>query len=134
MKTKLTLKLKKLSNSNNHDRCSTSRWLVYNAQWDQIISEFISLSSISVHTIIVWILRHKNLIKTKVCKVEKTVKGSLDSIPSPSSSVKIQIMGRKVSFEKKSLLTMPIPFLTFPPIIWIFTEGEGDEIESRLSS
>ena len=21
---------------------------------------------------------------------------------------------------------------TFPPIIWIFTEGEGDEIESRL--
>ena len=22
---------------------------------------------------------------------------------------------------------------TFPPIIWIFTEGEGDEIESRLS-
>ena len=22
----------------------------------------------------------------------------------------------------------------FPPIIWIFTEGEGDEIESRLSS
>ena len=23
---------------------------------------------------------------------------------------------------------------TFPPIIWIFTEGEGDGIESRLSS
>ena len=22
----------------------------------------------------------------------------------------------------------------FPPIIWIFTEGEGDGIESRLSS
>ena len=22
--------------------------------------------------------------------------------------------------------------LTFPPIIWIFTEGKGDEIESRL--
>ena len=21
---------------------------------------------------------------------------------------------------------------TFPPIIWIFTEGEGDEMESRL--
>ena len=21
---------------------------------------------------------------------------------------------------------------TFPPIIWIFTEGEGDEVESRL--
>ena len=29
-------------------------------------------------------------------KVEKNLKGSLDSIPSPSPSVKIQIMGRKV--------------------------------------
>jgi len=29
-------------------------------------------------------------------KVEKILKGSLDSIPSPSPSVKIQIMGRKV--------------------------------------
>ena len=30
-------------------------------------------------------------------KVEKILKGSLDLIPSPSTSVKIQIMGRKVS-------------------------------------
>ena len=30
-------------------------------------------------------------------KVEKNLKGSLDLIPSPSPSVKIQIMGRKVS-------------------------------------
>ena len=29
-------------------------------------------------------------------KAEKILKGSLDSIPSPSSSVKIQIMGGKV--------------------------------------
>jgi len=29
-------------------------------------------------------------------KVEKILKGSLDSIPSPSSSLKIQIMGGKV--------------------------------------
>ena len=29
-------------------------------------------------------------------KVENILKGSLDSIPSPSPSVKIQIMGRKV--------------------------------------
>ena len=29
------------------------------------------------------------------CKVEKILKGSLDSIPSPSTSVKIQIMGGK---------------------------------------
>ena len=38
----------------------------------------------------------------------------------------------------KSLLTMPSSVLplhfkqTFPTIIWIFTEGEGDEIESSL--
>ena len=37
-----------------------------------------------------------------------------------------------------NLLTMPINVLplhlkqTFPPIIWIFTEGEGDGMESRL--
>ena len=29
-------------------------------------------------------------------KVEKILKGSLDSIPSPSPSVKLQIMGEKV--------------------------------------
>ena len=39
-------------------------------------------------------------------KVEKILKGSLDSIPSPSPSVKIQIMGRKVClrWEGKNLL------------------------------
>ena len=41
-------------------------------------------------------------------------------------------------FVFKSLFTTPINVLhshlkqTFPPIIWIFTEGEGDRIESRL--
>ena len=41
-------------------------------------------------------------------------------------------------FVFKSLLTTSSNGLsfclkqTFPPIIWIFTEGEGDEIESRL--
>ena len=41
-------------------------------------------------------------------------------------------------FVFKSLLTMPSNVLplhlkqTFPPIIWIFTEVEGDGIESRL--
>ena len=86
-------------------------------------------------------------------KVEKILKGNLDLIPSPS--VKIQIMGGKVClrckgktllgdvnklFVFKSLLTMPSNVLplhlkqTFPSIIWIFTEGEGDGIESRLSS
>ena len=71
-------------------------------------------------------------------KVEKILKGSLDSIPSPAPSVKIQIMGRKVSLsckgetllgvvnkllKTKSLLTSPSNVLplhlkhTFPPII-----------------
>ena len=36
------------------------------------------------------------MIKHQVIKVENTLKGSLDSIQSPSPSVKIQIMGRKV--------------------------------------
>ena len=35
-------------------------------------------------------------------KVEKNLKGSLDSIPTPSLSVKIQIMGGKVCLMSKS--------------------------------
>ena len=67
-------------------------------------------------------------------KVEKILKGSLDSIPSPSPSGKIQIMGGKVClrckgkillgvFVFKSLLTSPCNVLplhlkqTFPPMI-----------------
>ena len=85
-------------------------------------------------------------------EIEKTLKGSLDSVPSPS--VKIEIMGGKVSLRYKgktllgvvnklcvfkSLLTSPSNGLphylkkTFPSIIWIFTEGEGDGIKSRLA-
>ena len=44
------------------------------------------------------------LIMIKVCKnfkVEKILKASLDSIPSPSPSMKIQIMGRKVCLRCK---------------------------------
>ena len=74
------------------------------------------------------------------CKVEKILNGSLDLIPSPSTSVKIQIMSRKVclSCKGKPLLGDVNNFLplhlkqTFPPVIWIFTEGEGDGIENRL--
>ena len=86
-------------------------------------------------------------------KVELFLKGSLDLIPSPSPSVKIQIMGRKVClrcigktllgdvnklFVFKSLLTtlsnvLPLHLKqTFWPITWIFIEGEGDGIKSRL--
>ena len=68
--------------------------------------------------------------KLKILLVSKWVKtiskGRLDSIPSPSPSVKIQIMGRNI-----------FPYYlkqTFPPILWIFTEGEDAGIESRLSS
>ena len=61
-------------------------------------------------------------------KVEKILKGSLDSIRSPSPSVKIQIMGRKVCLrckvktllgvvnkllKTKSLLTSPINVLPY---------------------
>ena len=70
-----------------------------------------------------------------------------------SPSVKIQIMGRKVCLrckgktllgivnkllKTKKLLIMPsnvLPLLlkqTLQTIIWIFTEGEGDRIKSRL--
>ena len=84
--------------------------------------------------------RHSNYWWKKVIdksKVEKILKGSLDLIPSPSPSVKIQIMGGKVCLrckgktllgivnkllKTKSLLTSPSNVL------------EGDGIESRLSS
>ena len=61
-------------------------------------------------------------------KVEKILKGSLDSIPSPSPSVKIQIMGGKVCLrckgktllivvnkllKTKSLLTSPSNVLPY---------------------
>ena len=83
-------------------------------------------------------------------KVKKISENSLDSIPSPSLLVKIQIMGgkdikakhRMVVFNKlfvfKRLLTTTRNVLslhlkqTFTSIIWIFTEGEG--IEWRLFS
>ena len=79
-------------------------------------------------------------------------KGSLDLIPSAIKELWTfgfvvfiffcqTLLGvfNKLSVQK-SLLTMPRNALPlhlkpfFPPIIWIFTEGEGDQIESRLSS
>ena len=59
-------------------------------------------------------------------KVEKILKGSLGLIPSPSPSVKIQIMGKKFDWGVKAKLSYQK--------IWIFTEGEGDGIESRQGS
>ena len=40
-------------------------------------------------------------IKLYIGKAEKILKGSLDLIPSPSPSVKVQIMGGKVYFRYK---------------------------------
>ena len=48
------------------------------------------------------VLRYNNSALARViCKVEKILKGSLDLIPSPSPSVKIQIMGGKVCLRSK---------------------------------
>ena len=101
----------------------------------------------------------KLLLSCKIFhKVEKISKGSPDLNPSPSSSVKIQIMGEKVCLmgkgcynslgKGKTLLGIVNNFFCiqkfvdfiqqcfartlFPPIIWIFIEGEGDGIEFRL--
>ena len=83
-------------------------------------------------------------------KVEKILKGSLDSIPSPSPLVKIQIMGGKICLrcKGKTLLgvinkLLKIKFVdsfaficqaNIPAHNLIFTECEGDGMESRLSS
>ena len=84
-------------------------------------------------------------------KVKKSKK--IACIPSPSPSVKIQIMGGKVCLRCKgeTLLGKVNKILkakfvditqqcfayylqqTFPPMIWIFTQGEEDEIETKLS-
>ena len=66
--------------------------------------------------------------KLGIAKVEKILKGSLDLIPSPTPSVKTQIMGRKVCLrckgktllgvvnkilKTKSLLTSPSNVLPY---------------------
>jgi hypothetical protein len=47
---------------------------------------------------------HSTISKYTFPKVENILKGSLDSIPSPSYSVKIQIQGGKVCLRCKTLL------------------------------
>ena len=48
--------------------------------------------------------------------------------------MEIQIIVRKVCWQCPAMFCLYSLHLkqTFPPIIWIFTEGEGDGIESRL--
>ena len=71
---------------------------------------------------------HNGVKSYTLVKVEKTLKGSLDLIPSPSTSLKIQIMGEKVCMrckgktllgfvnkflKTKSLLTSPSNVLPY---------------------
>ena len=115
------------------------------SQTDNMISYFIKVANYKVTALNFWFMYWG--------KVEKILKGSLDSILSPSPSVKIQIMGSKICLRCKGetllgvvnkLLKTKILLTTtsnvsplhlkqiFQPIIWIFTEGE--RIQSRLSS
>ena len=54
--------------------------------------------------------RFINIIELSIAKVkvEKTIKGSLDSIPSPSPSVQIQIMGKKFCFTSKDKILLGV--------------------------
>ena len=70
-------------------------------------------------------------LPVNVCKVETILKGSLDWIPSPSLSMKIQIMVKSLVGIVNTQLRFA--FTPFPPIFSIFTESEGDGIVSRLS-
>ena len=53
--------------------------------------------------------------KEGTLKLENVLKGSLDLIPSPSPSVKIQVVGGKVClrFKGKTLLTSPSNVLPY---------------------
>ena len=101
-----------------------------------------------------WMVPHLSFVISHLSKVEKIWEDSLDLISSSSPLVKIQIWaGSFLRCKGKTLLgvvnkllrtrillTSPINVLphylkqNFPPIIWIFTQGEEDEIESKLSS
>ena len=64
-------------------------------------------------------------------KVEKILKGSLDSIPFPSSSVKTQIMGGKVClrFKGKTLLGIANKLFVFKSLY-----GKKNGSKSQFSS
>ena len=127
---------------NRHDVCSISTMLVVGANYkiydvntsgpgsrhDSRIFEVCRISLTIMSRI---------LFTQIVIKVEKIEEDSLDLIPSPSHSVKIQIMGGKVCLrckgktllgvvnkllKTKSLLTIPSNVLPL----------QGEEIESRL--
>ena len=125
----------------------TLEWLQNFLEW-MMKEDSLCFMSILTNILLIWL----NLFLAKVDNISKC---SLDSIPSPLPSVRIQIMGGKVFLRCKSKTLLGIvnkhlktkcllnitkqyfaslPEVKFPPIIWIFTEGEGDRIKSGLSS
>ena len=63
-------------------------------------------------------LNPKDIHEKKLGKVEKILKGSLDSIPSPPPSVEIQIMGGKVCY-----ISIRIYLITFAKITIAFDKA-----------
>ena len=114
------------------------------AQWGQRFSELKLNSSWFYNYVFQY--ENKEVVTWVTDKIENVLKGRLYSIPTSSTSVKIQIMGKKICLrcKGKTLLGVVNKLLKvkiFCPItsnklsrFWIFTEGEGDGIESRLSS
>ena len=75
--------------------------------------------------VIVILQGKKNIKKILSIKVEKILKGSLNLIPSPSPSLKIQIMGSKLSrpyfeFSLKVMDRMQAIFINLFYFIWKF--------------
>ena len=83
-------------------------------------------------------MKKKILWKWMKNKVEKILEGSLDSIASPSLFTRKFAWGAKAERRLLSVVFKSKKFdgftqqVNFPPIIWIFTEG--DWIKSRLYS
>ena len=75
-----------------------------------------------------------NQIFIKSFKIEKILKGTLDLIPSPSLSVKIQIMGRKVwnVVKAKHCWVLPTNFL-FSKVCWQYPVMFCLHTSSKLS-
>ena len=112
--------------------CISFPTYVYIVLCDHIFSLFTQLESrksifqafITLHTV-------GNMFGTIhiLCKVEKILKGNLDLIPSHSSSVKIQIMGRKVCLRHKNW-ALPKNFLyskvcwQHPPMFCLYTSSK----------
>ena len=80
-----------------------------------------------------------SLARNILVKVEKILKRSMGLIPSVSMSCEhlnflfLWFFAKHCWVMSSNVLPIDLKS-TCPPVIWIFTEGEGDGIESRLSS